>query len=208
METTSDRPVSKPESPIEAGSPSNVRGNKRKLSGLGNPRSKKGKNQLSSDSDSSESSPSESDSDSDSDVPKIVEPSKDIDQLSKSASSLGVRDAAMEPAQADSAASLPASNLPTTTKSCGACPPKDPFPEVLDWAAEVEIAEAKKARNEARKAERRDRAARVKQAKLAQLTVDRLAGKPPPHKCVRCKSHHWEQDPCPPKPTASPEKEA
>lgn len=208
VETTSDRPVSKPESPIEAGSPSNVRGNKRKLSGLGNPRSKKGKNQLSSDSDSSESSPSESDSDSDSDVPKIVEPSKDIDQLSKSASSLGVRDAAMEPAQADSAASLPASNLPTTTKSCGACPPKDPFPEVLDWAAEVEIAEAKKARNEARKAERRDRAARVKQAKLAQLTVDRLAGKPPPHKCVRCKSHHWEQDPCPPKPTASPEKEA
>ncbi|KAJ1045123.1 hypothetical protein NDA10_002963 [Ustilago hordei] len=172
-ETTSDRPVSKPESPIKAGSPSNVRGNKRKLSGLGNPQLKKGKNQLMPDSDSSTSSSS------DSDVPQIIEPSKDIDQLSKSASSLEVRDAAMEPAPASSTASPSAETSSATSKSHGALPPKDPFPEVLDWAAKVEIAEAKKAHNEAWKTECKDKVAQKKQAKLAQLDADRLAGKPP-----------------------------
>ncbi|CCF50338.1 hypothetical protein NDA11_005397 [Ustilago hordei] len=136
VETILDRLVLKPESPIEAGSPSIVRGNKRKLSGLGNPQFKKGKNQSSLDSDSSESSSSESDSDSDSDFPQIDEPSKDIDQLSKLVGSLEVREAAMESAQANSTASLSAGNSPTTTKSCSALPPKDPFLEVLDWAAQ------------------------------------------------------------------------
>ncbi|CCF47972.1 conserved uncharacterized protein (C-terminal fragment), partial [Ustilago hordei] len=93
-------------------------------------------------------------------------------------------------------------------KSHGALPPKDPFPEVLDWAAKVEIAEAKKAHNEAWKTECKDKVAQKKQAKLAQLDADRLAGKPPLRGCVQCKTHHWEQDPCPPKPMASPEKEA
>ncbi|SPC61563.1 uncharacterized protein UHOD_11603 [Ustilago sp. UG-2017b] len=199
-ETTSDRPVSKPESPIEAGSPSNVRGNKRKLSGLGNPQFKKGKNQSSSDSDLSESSSSESDSD----TPKGVEPSKGIDQLSKSTSSLEVRDAAMEPVQTNSASSRSGGNSPTTTKSRGALPPKDPFPEMLDWAEEVEIAEAKKARNETRKAECRDKAARVKQAKLVQLAVDRLAGKPPPRECVRCKPSIGNRTPACQSPTMPP----
>ncbi|KAJ1597546.1 hypothetical protein NDA14_003454 [Ustilago hordei] len=114
----------------------------------------------------------------------------------------------MEPAPASSATSPSAETSSATSKSHSAPPPKDPFPEVLDWAAEVEIAEAKKARNEARKTERKDKAAQKKQAKLAQLDADRLAGKPPPRGCVRCKTRHWEQDPCPPKPTASPEKEA
>ncbi|KAJ1039653.1 hypothetical protein NDA10_007452 [Ustilago hordei] len=79
---------------------------------------------------------------------------------------------------------------------------------VLDWAAKVEIAEAKKAHNEAWKTECKDKVAQKKQAKLAQLDADRLAGKPPLRGCVQCKTHHWEQDPCPPKPMASPEKEA
>ncbi|KAJ1570154.1 hypothetical protein NDA15_000484 [Ustilago hordei] len=92
----------------------------------------------------------------------------------------------MEPAPASSAASPSAETSSATSKSH----------------------KAKKARNDARKTERKDKAAQKKQAKLAQLDADRLAGKPPPRGCVRCKTRHWEQDPCPPKPTASPEKEA
>ncbi|UTT92802.1 hypothetical protein NDA17_003336 [Ustilago hordei] len=114
----------------------------------------------------------------------------------------------MEPAPASSTASPSAETSSATSKSHGALPPKDPFPEVLDWAAKVEIAEAKKAHNKAWKTECKDKVAQKKQAKLAQLDADRLAGKPPLRGCVQCKTHHWEQDPCPPKPMASPEKEA
>lgn len=210
---TSNRLVSKPESLIKAGATVGLQGSKRKTTedpeitakeeALGledltesakrKPKKCKQRAMLVSSS-SSELAGSESSPESDSESDAIVEEELlgSIDNLSRSASSMGVKDAVEVPLAPP--VSLVACSTPTKLKMDGDLPSKDLLvQEGMDWAKDAAIADAKLARKEARKAKRKEKTAKAKAAKLAQLEAGQLAGKPLLRKCLHCKTLHWEQ---------------
>lgn len=141
---------------------------------------------------------------SDGSIPE-AELTSSIDNLSKSTTSLMVRDEMA----VDQPSTKPSTRASSSSTPNGALPSNDlTIIEQEDWAEEVSIAEAKISRAKARKAMRKEKALQLKAAKLAALEADRLAGKPPPRQCLRCKTLHWEQTPCPPELATAPEQAA
>ena len=140
--------------------------------------------------------------------------SASVDSLSKSANSLALAENDKEILPDAPASSTPKKAKSPAKKQKSGLPLADLLIyEEANWSAEKETEEALKERKARRRVARKNKRKEKAAKKKDELEKARTSGKEPPRACLRCKTKHWEQDPCPsskPPPAAAkvPEKPA